>query len=194
MAFNINNFKTNGLSFGGARPSLFEVRVALPYSLPNGESRSKFVFTCRASSIPASSIAPVEVPYFGRKIKLAGDRSFADWNVTVMNDEDYGVRRMFEQWSSSINTHETNRKREVDNQYKGVNSEVIQFGKTGPTDVIAKYIFVGLFPLEISAMELDWDSTNQIQTFNVTFAYDYYINPDSDYDSAGYLSNITPTI
>jgi hypothetical protein len=192
MAFNINNFKTEGLRFGGARPSLFEVRVGLPnLEFPDENSIQKFVFTCRASSIPASSIAPVEVPYFGRKIKLAGDRTFADWSVTVMNDEDYGVRRIFEQWSSNINTHETNLKRQVNNIYKSVNSEVIQYGKSG--DPIANYIFVGLFPLEISAMELDWDSTNSIQTFNVTFAYDYYISPAADFnESAGYLSNVAP--
>lgn len=191
MPFNINDFKTNGLELGGARPSLFEVRMSLPQGLdiPERFARDKFVFTCRASSIPASSIAPVEVPYFGRKIKLAGDRTFADWSVTVMNDEDFTVRTMFEQWSTNINTHETNRKRQSLNEYKAVNSEVLQFSKDGFE--IAKYIFVGLFPLEISAMELDWDSTNSIQTFNVTFAYDYYISPRSDFESAGYLSNVT---
>lgn len=192
MPFDINTFKTNGLSLGGARPSLFEVKIALPdLEFPDRNYLSKFTFTCRASSIPASSIASFDVPYFGRKIKLAGDRTFADWNVTVMNDEDYGVRRIFEQWSSNINSHEKNKKRQPNNLYKGVNSEVIQYGKSG--NIIANYIFVGLFPTEISAMDLDWDATNSIQTFNVTFAYDYYISPAADFtESAGFLTNESP--
>jgi hypothetical protein len=173
MAFDINNFKANGLTRGGARPSLFRVEMSLPPGVTN--ALSKFTFTCRASSVPASSIAPVEVPYFGRKIKLAGDRSFADWSVTIMNDEDFDVRSMFEEWSFNINTYEDNIKRSERNVYKAADAVVTQYGKIGVTNPIAAYTFVGLFPLEISAMELDWDSTNTIQTFNVTFAYDYWI-------------------
>lgn len=191
MAFNINTFKAAGLQLGGARPSLFDVQVTPPsgLQLPDEVAANKFIFTCRASSIPASSIAPVEVPYFGRKIKLAGDRTFADWSVTVMNDEDYLVRDMFEQWSQRINHNEINFKGEPSNLYKSTDAIVTQYSKQGNGNApiaIAQYQFIGLFPLEISAMELDWDSTNQIQTFNVTFAYDYYVNARSDFDqSAG---------
>jgi hypothetical protein len=174
MAFNINNFKAAGLTGGGARPSLFQVQLTPPAGV--FDASQKLTFTCRASSIPASTVAPVEVPYFGRKIKLAGDRTFADWNVTVMNDEDYNVRAMFEEWSQRLNTNETNLKTIQNNDYKTVDAVVQQFGKIGESKVIAQYNFYGLFPLEISAMELDWDSTNQIQTFNVTFAYDYWIS------------------
>jgi hypothetical protein len=173
MAFNINNFKTNGLQFGGARPSLFDVALTIPDGVSN--ATQKLTFTCRASSIPAATIAPVEVPYFGRKIKLAGDRTFADWSVTVMNDEDYSIRKMFEQWSNLINNHEENLKTAVRNDYKTRDAEVVQYGKDGRP--LAAYLFYGLFPLEISAMDLDWDASNTIQTFNVTFAYDYWTSP-----------------
>ena len=171
MAFNINNFKSFGLAEGGARPSLFQVEVRPPFADP---ATAKFTFTCRASSIPASTVAPIEVPYFGRKIKLAGDRTFADWSVTVMNDEDFIVRQMFERWSGLMNTHETNLKTALDNSYKASDAIVTQFGKQGSNKILRQYQMIGLFPLEVSAMDLDWDATNTIQTFNVTFAYDYW--------------------
>jgi len=173
MAFNINTFKTFGLNAGGARPSLFQVELRPPFADP---ATAKFTFTCRASSIPASSVAPVEVPYFGRKIKLAGDRTFADWFVTVMNDEDFTVRDMFERWSGLMNTHETNLKTALGNTYKSADALVTQFGKQGRDQILRQYQIIGMFPTDVSAMELDWDSTNQIQTFNVTFAYDYWLS------------------
>ena len=140
MAFNINDFKNNGLTKGGARPSLFAVTITRPPEIITSDTLSflqKIQFTCRASSIPASSVASFDVPYFGRKIKLAGDRTFADWNVTIMNDEDFGVRDFFEEWSQNINTNETNQKISVRNQYKTADADVVQFSKDGRQ--IARY-------------------------------------------------------
>lgn len=176
MTFNINLFKENGLKFGGARPSLFQVELSLPPDLVGDNAAlTRFIFTCRAASIPASSIAPVEVPYFGRKIKLAGDRTFADWSVTIMNDEDFSVRAMFERWSELMNTHQSNLKvSSQPNSYKSADALVTQFSKNGKILPGSEYVFVGMFPLEISAMDLDWEATNTIQTFNVTFGYDYW--------------------
>jgi hypothetical protein len=187
MAFNINLFKQNGLTLGGARPSLFQVEMTLPGDLRGRFAGvlPKFTFTCRASSIPASSVASFDVPYFGRKIKLAGDRTFADWNVTVMNDEDFEVRKMFEAWSSLLNHNEFNTKEIDNNNYKASDAIVKQFSKSGGDEPIASYVFNGLFPTEISAMDLDWDSTNTVQTFNVTFAYDYWIAGDAPEAGAG---------
>ena len=107
MAFNISSFKNNGLIYGGARASLFEFVLSPPLVLSVNAS-VPLRFTCRASSIPASTVGQIEVPYFGRTIKLSGDRTFADWNVTIMNDEDFSVRRMFEEWSSLLNHNEFN--------------------------------------------------------------------------------------
>ena len=172
MAFNINDFKSRGLTLGGARPSLFQVEIN-PSFLTNTGVIEKFSFTCRASEIPAATIADVSVPYFGRQIKLAGDRTFADWNVTVMNDEDYSVRNMFEDWSNQMNQFVGNTKLLPANTYKNSDAYVTHFGKDGV--VISQYRFVGIFPTNISNMALDWDNTNAIQTFDVTFAYDYWV-------------------
>lgn len=172
MPFNISTFKQQGLAFGGARASLFEFILSPPQVI--SDVANKLRFTCRAASIPASTVGQIEVPYFGRKIKLAGDRTFADWSITVMNDEDYSVRKMFEEWLFVLNSHEENEKSAFNNGYKARESTVFHYGKTGPTDVINTYTFVGLFPTEVSAMELDWDTTNSIQTFSVNLAYDYW--------------------
>jgi hypothetical protein len=172
MAFNINQFKSRGLTKGGARPSLFQVQIN-PNIGEDPVAVEKFTFTCRASEVPASTVESIDVPYFGRKIKLAGDRSFADWSVTVMNDEDYLVRNMFEDWSNKINQLAGNRKLLSNNSYKFSDALVTQFSKDGSP--IRAYNFVGIFPVQVSNMALDWDNTNTIQTFDVTFAYDYWI-------------------
>jgi len=177
MAFNIDNFVNRGLILGGARPSLFDVELNLPQGLTgiSGRVRDKFRFTCRATSIPASTIASIDVPYFGRQVKLAGDRTFADWNVTVMNDEDYIVRDAFEAWHNAINTIVDNKKipEFTGNSYRS-SATVRHYPKTGD-GTIKLYSFVNMFPVNISEMGLDWETTNQIQTFDVTFAYDYWI-------------------
>jgi len=171
MAFNISRFKQQGLVYGGARASLFEFILSVPTVLST-KAAVPLRFTCRASSIPASTVGQIEVPYFGRKIKLSGDRTFADWSITVMNDEDYLVRKMFEEWLFVLNSHEENKRSSNFNDYKAFDSTVIHYGKDG--EPINLYNFVGLFPTEVSAMELDWDNTNSIQTFSVNLAYDYW--------------------
>lgn len=180
MGFNIDSFKANGLIYGGARPSLFKVIMQFP-SAPGIEGDSERAsFLIRAAQLPASTVDPVDVPYFGRKIKVAGDRTFADWTVTVMNDEDFKLRNDFEAWLNYINTHISNRSASADGSpenYK-VDVQVIQFGKAGPGDdsgIIRSYSLVGAFPTSVDAISLDWDTTNAIETFDVTFAYDYWI-------------------
>lgn len=178
MAFNIDSFLGRGLVNGGARPSLFDVEIVFPPSLqdlPGGgipEIADRIRFTCRATSIPASTVASVDVPYFGRVIKVNGDRTFADWSVTVMNDEDYLVRNAFEAWHNNINTIVSNRRLTAPNAYKAT-AIVRHYSKDGRSD-IKSYRFLGLFPTNVEEMGLDWDATNTIQTFGVTFAYDYW--------------------
>lgn len=177
MAFNINKFVGNGLTKGGARPSLFEVFMNFPNitGIPDN-TENKFRFTCRSTTIPASTVNSIDVPYFGRTIKLNGDRTFSDWNVTVMNDEDYIVRNAFEAWHNAINSIVSN-KRELTSAVDSTGFKQIatvnHYSKSGET-IIKSYNFVGMFPVNVAEMNLDWEATNQIQTFGVTFAYDYW--------------------
>ena len=119
--------------------------------------------------MPASTIQPINVPYFGRQLKLAGDRTFEAWSVTVINDEDFLIRNAMEEWSNKINRLQRN-VREI-NKYKS-QAQVTQFGKDGTK--LRVYEFNGIFPTNISSIDLGWDADNQYETFQVTFEYDYW--------------------
>lgn len=170
MAFNINQFKSQ-LVGGGARPTLFQVNITNPIlGGIDGGADFKVPFMVRAAAIPASNIGQVVIPYFGRQVKMGGDRVFEDWTVTVINDEDFAVRNAMEAWSNAINTHITNF-RTYPPTYKA-QAQVTQFGKDGTA--VREYTFEGLFPVQVSEIQLGWEATDQIEEFTVTFAYDLW--------------------
>lgn len=173
MAFNINEIKSQ-LQFGGARPSLFQVRFTNPAT---PEADLKVPFMVKAASLPASTLSEVQVPYFGRRIKVPGTRNYENWTVTVINDEDFKVRRAIEAWSRRINTYQGNIRdfgSAAPAEYKS-RAEVIQYGQAG--NILRTYLFEGLFPLNISAIELNWESGDAIEEFQVEFAVDYWTVP-----------------
>lgn len=170
MAFNVNEFKSQ-LTFGGARPSQFQVQLQNPV---NSTGDLKTPFMVKAASIPADNIGTIEVPYFGRKMKFAGDRTFEEWTVTVINDEDFLIRNAMESWMNAINSHQENIREfgsAAAEQYKS-QAQVIQYSKTGVP--VREYNFTGLFPTNISAIELGWDQADTIEEFTVTFQYDWW--------------------
>lgn len=170
MAFNINEIRSQ-LTFGGARGSLFQVTFTNP---ANGVADIKVPFMVRTAQIPESNLGTIEVPYFGRKIRLAGDRSFGDWTVTVINDEDFLVRNALEEWSQAISGHQSNI-RDFGSAspllYKST-AEVTQFSKTGTP--IRTYKFNGIYPSMIAPIDLNWGDTDSIEEFQVTFQYDWW--------------------
>jgi len=170
MAFNIQEIRSQ-LVLGGARASLFQVQIANP---ANGAGDIKVPFMVKAAQLPASNLGTIPVPYFGRQIKIAGDREFAPWTVTVINDEDFLIRNAMEQWMNSINSHAGNI-REFGSAspllYKS-NAQITQFSKTGVP--IREYTFNGMFPIEVSAIEMSWETQNTIEEFTVTFEYDFW--------------------
>jgi hypothetical protein len=165
MAFNINEIKSQ-LTFGGAKASLFQVAITNPI---DGAGDLKTPFMVQAAQIPEATIGTIEVPYFGRKVKIAGDRTFAEWTVTIINDEDFLIRNAMETWMAAINSHEGNVTAGGD--YKN-QAQITQFGKTGSP--LRTYNFNGLFPTNISAITMDWNTVDEIETFEVTFAYDWW--------------------
>ena len=169
MAFNINDLRSQ-LTFGGAKSSLFQVQITNP---ANGVADIKVPFMVRAATLPASTLGTIEVPYFGRKIKLAGDRTFEAWTVQVINDEDFLIRNAMETWMSSINSHQGNIT-SFDSasplQYKA-QAQITQYSKTGVP--LRVYNFNGLFPTDVAAIDMNWE-TEGIQEFSVTFQYDWW--------------------
>jgi hypothetical protein len=170
MAFNVNTFR-NQFTGDGARPNLFEVLIP-------DIAGPKLTFTCKAAQLPASTVGVIDVPYFGRQIKLAGNRTFADWTITILNDEDFEVRDALEERMSLINSHAGNES-ELFGSYS-FDAIVNQYGKTG--DIIKTYNFVGMFPTEIGAIDLDWGSNDTIEEYTVTFAYQYWTSNTTDAD------------
>jgi len=173
MAFNVNTFRGE-LKQGGARPSLFEIQLFAPQggTLNGGDLISKSPFMVRAGQIPQSTLGTVIVPYFGRQVKLAGNRTFDDWTVTVMNDEDFKLRNALENWSHKINGHSENLNNYGTNpsRYKA-QALVKQYSKEG--GVIQTYQFDGLYPVAISPIDLAWEA-EAIEEFSITFAYDWW--------------------
>lgn len=169
MAFNINLF-AGALKFGGARTSLFQVNITNP---ANGVADIQHPFLVRAAQIPAATIGALDLPYFGRQLRLAGNRTFADWTATIINDEDFAIRNAMEQWSNTINSFQGNLRNFGASSpalYKST-AQVTQFSKTGVP--LRVYNFVGIFPTEVSAIEMDWASEG-VSEFTVTFTYDYW--------------------
>ena len=123
----------------------------------------------QAASLPASNLGTIQVPYFGRFIKLAGDRVYDPWVVTVINDEDFLVRNALEEWSNKINRFEGNI-RDLKN-YKS-QAQVTQYAKTG--EILRVYEFDGLYPSTISQIDLGWDINDSIELFQVEFQYDLW--------------------
>jgi len=175
MPFNISAFKSNGLVYGGARPSLFNVFMSVPAGLGlDNVSVDKFRFVCKTAELPESVISSIDVPYFGRKIKVAGERAFADWSVSVINDEDFSVRAMFEAWSNALNRLVSNvRDPAISAEQYKVDLDIVQYGKDGST--LRSYQLIGAFPTQISGIALSWESASAIEEFTVNFAYDYWI-------------------
>ena len=148
MALNINEIRSQ-LVLGGARPALFQVIFNNPV---NAAGDVKVPFMCKAAQIPASTVGTIEVPYFGRKIKIAGDRTFAEWTVTIVNDEDFLIRNSMEEWMQSINSHLGNIRKfgaASPSLYKE-SADVTQYSKTGVP--IREYKFNGIFPTEVLSL------------------------------------------
>ena len=170
MAFSIEEIKSQ-LTFGGARQSLFQVQFFNP---ANSVADIKVPFLARAASLPASNLGTIQVPYFGRFIKLAGDRTFEAQSVTVINDEDFLIRNALEEWSNRINSLEGNLRTIGSASPLAYKSDalVTQFSKTG--DVIREYTFHGIYPESVAGIGLDWSATDQIEEFTVNFNYDWW--------------------
>jgi hypothetical protein len=169
MSFNISKF-TEALSSGGARPTLFKVKLNSPFTSGLNNLSSVLV---EASSLPSSTIGPIELPYMGRKIRFAGDRTFDTWDVTVINDENFKIRQAMELWHNRINALQENISTTNPGVYK-VDAQVEQFAKNNATVPIRTYKYHGMFPIEISPIDLNWNSTDEVERFTVRFSYDWY--------------------
>jgi hypothetical protein len=174
MAFNVAEFRANMIG-DGARPNLFSVSLTFPTIAQNSVAAGqKVTFMAKTAQLPGSTVGTVPVYYFGRELKFAGNRTFADWTLTIINDEDFTIRNSIESWMNAINSHASNVRNTAALGTSGytVDATVTQYGKTGGE--LKKYKFVGLFPVDLAPIDLDWGSNDAIEEYQTTFAYQWW--------------------
>lgn len=174
MAFNVTEFRAN-LVGDGARPNLFEVTMTFPTYTPDLVNAGQaLTFLCKSAQLPGSTVGTVPLFYFGRELKFAGNRNFADWTITIINDENFKVRRAFESWMNGINSHSTNLRNATATSPSGysVDAKVNQYDKAG--NIIKSCTFVGAFPVDLSPIDLDWGANDTIEEFTTTLAYQWW--------------------
>jgi hypothetical protein len=177
-SFNVQEFRAQ-MTGDGARPNLFNCELPFLGNLL-GTAAVKYNFMCRAAQLPGSTVNQVPVNYFGRELKFAGNRTFTEWTVTIINDEDFVIRNAFELWMSRLNSHVSNLRSSnfispAQYQQDGI---VTQFGKAD--EVLKLYKFIGMFPIDISPIELDWGANDTIEEYAVTFAYQWWESDTTD--------------
>ena len=166
----ISNFKSK-LTGGGARANLFEVVLTFPDTAqPDSEVLEKARFLVKSANLPASNVSPIEVPFRGRTLKIAGDRSFESWTVTVMNDTDFAIRSAFERWMNTINRLSDNTGLTNPADYQA-DAYVYQLDRDGTT--LRSYRFFDTFPTQVGPIELSYDAQG-IQEFTVELQVQYW--------------------
>ena len=176
---NITEFRSR-LSGGGARANLFEVEIAFPEELVIDLNlvTDKVPFLVKAAEIPASNLGNIPVPYRGRVLPVAGDRTFDPWTVTIINDTDFQIRDAMEKWSNSINDLQT-AQGTINPEVYQRSAQVKQLSREGsapgdPEKTLRIYKFEGIYPNTVSSIPLDFGATDQIEEFQVTFNYLFY--------------------
>ena len=175
----INDFVTK-FSGGGARPNLYMVTLNFPAGVSSQGDAIKNSYLCKATSLPESSIGVAIVPFMGRQVKVAGDKEFPEWTVTMINDTDFSARSAFERWLNMINTHVANTGVENPTQYYA-DMQVDQLNRMGES--IYTYEFKSCFPARVGEITLGYENNNQIEEFEVTFNVNYWISKSTDGDS-----------
>ena len=169
----ISQFKSQ-LIGGGARPNLFEVELTFP-SIVGVQDENEVIensrFLVKAAALPASTVAPIDIPFRGRILKIAGDRTFETWTITVLNDTSFSIRSAFEKWMNTINKLD-NGTGETDPALYQVDAKVHQLDRDGRT--LRKYVFKDVFPTNISSIDLNYETTDTIQEFTVEMQVHFY--------------------
>ena len=166
----ISNFKSK-LTGGGARSNLFEVVLTFPDAAqPDSAVLEKARFLVKGANLPASNVAQIEVPFRGRVLKIAGDRTFDSWTVTVINDTDFAIRSAFERWSNTINRLSDNTGLTNPADYQA-DAYVYQLDRDGTT--LRSYRFFDTFPTQVGPIELSYDAQG-IQEFTVELQVQYW--------------------
>lgn len=176
-ARSIEDFKAR-LSGGGARPTMFQVEMTFPGDVVEDSRQvtEDGIFLIKSSQLPGSNIGEVQVPFRGRQLKVSGDRTFDDWSVTVINDVSFRLRMAFEEWSEKIqNFNFTTGANSLDQYF--ASAIVRQFDRDGTQ--LRAYRFDGIWPKVVAPIQLDFDSRDSVEEYEVQFAVQYFSSIDA---------------
>lgn len=179
----LDSFKSK-LTGGGARPNLFECYIPFPtWANPDGvtDFPDKMRMLVKTAALPGSNISPIPIPFRGRVLNVAGDRTFESWTVTVINDTDFSIRRMFEKWMNGINKHSDTSGYINPTSYQK-DLEVYQLGRAAYTTgnaarnvpILRRYRMYGAFPTNVGSIPLSYDQTDTIEQYDVTFELQWW--------------------
>lgn len=168
----ISDFKRN-LAGGGARTNLYEVEIEFPAYAGGASETRKGTFLIKAASLPPSVLGVIEVGFRGRKLKIAGDRTFEEWSVTVINDISFDIRDALERWSNGINQNESNVGMDNPEDYMTF-AVVYQLNRKG--ERVKAYLLKDLWPSNVGMIQLNQDDENTIEEFEVTFQYSEWVS------------------
>ena len=186
MTTKLNNFLSK---IGeGVKPNMFVVDISWPTDLdnkPEGDNRELVNLLCKSTALPASNIGVIEVPFRGRTVKIAGDRTFDTWSATFFNDKDFKIRSYFEKWLEQINTHESNNAplfvptNSTAGYMATVKVKQMRKDDRESGSILRQYDLLHAFPTSVSQIDLAYDSNDQIEEFSVEFQYSYWTSPGS---------------
>ena len=167
---NINDFKS-ALKGGGARANQFMVTMPFPgFAAVGGETRV-MSYLCTTTNLPGMTLAEIAVPFRGRNLYIAGDRTIEPWTVTVLNDTDFLIRNAFERWMNEINNMSDNSGLENPSDYM-VDAFVDHLDRAG--QVIKSYTFRGMWPLTVAPIELTAAEAGEVESFEITYRYQFF--------------------
>ena len=168
---NIDDFKAN-LIGGGARANQFRVTISPPPGIAIGLDVRRTSFLVQSAQLPAMTLGEVEVAFRGRKIYVAGDRSFeGTWNATVINDTDFMIRNAMERWNNGINDLANNTGITTPADYQ---SDLVVEQLDRDDTVLKSYVFRSAYPLSVGSIDLNVTTDNELETFEIQFRYQHF--------------------
>jgi hypothetical protein len=164
----------------GVKPNMFLINIQFPEQIKlESEDQKLTNILCKSAALPGSNLGVIEVPFRGRTVKIAGDRTFDTWTTTFFNDKDFKLRSFFEQWANSINTHEGNTAplftpNNSDGYMADLGVKQLEKDASEEGAFLREYTLKYCFPTNVSPIDLAYDSNDQIEEFTVEWQYSYF--------------------
>ena len=168
--FGVDDFKAK-IRGGGARPNLFKATINFPNYASSSDIVETSSFLCEAAQLPGPTMGSIIVPFRGRQLKMAGDRTFDVWTAPIINDTDFKIRNAMEVWMNGMGGHSENVGLTNPTDYEA-DLQISQLDRTGRS--IKDYVFRGAHPTDLSAIDVAYATTDDIERFTVTFQYQYW--------------------